>query len=67
VGERAQLKNLAASRTLPHALVRRARVVRWSAEGQSNTEIAERLGWAKATVGKAATAFPRTARGRSVR
>ena len=27
-------------------------MVLWSAEGQSNTEIAERLGWAKATVGK---------------
>ena len=50
--ERTQLKSLAASRSLPHALVCQARVVLWSAEGQSNTENAERLGWAKATVGK---------------
>ena len=52
VDERTQLKSLAASRSLPYALVCRARVVLWSAEGQSNTEIAERLGWAKVTVGK---------------
>jgi putative transposase len=52
VDERTQLKSLAASRTLPHALVCRAKVVLWSAEGQSNTEIAEHLGWAKVTVGK---------------
>jgi len=52
VEERTQLKGLAASRTLPHALVCRAKVVLWSAEGQSNTEIAERLDWTKATVGK---------------
>src|SRR5215469_8243360 len=50
--ERTQLKSLAASRTLPHALVCRAKVVLWSAAGQSNTEIAGRLGWAKVTVGK---------------
>jgi putative transposase len=52
VDERTQLKSLAASRSLPHALVCRAKVVLWSAEGQSNTEIAARLGWAKVTVGK---------------
>lgn len=52
VGERTQLKSLAASRSLPHALVCRAKVVLWSAEGQSNTQVAERLGWAKVTVGK---------------
>jgi putative transposase len=50
--ERTQLKSLAASRSLPHALVSRTKVVLWSAEGQSNSEIAGRLGWAKATVGK---------------
>jgi len=50
--ERTQLKSLAASRSLPHALVCRAKVVLWSAQGQSNTEIAGRLGWAKVTVGK---------------
>jgi putative transposase len=32
--------------------VARAKVVLWSAEGQSNSEIADRLRWTKATVGK---------------
>ena len=43
VDEGTQLKSLAASRSLPHALVCRAKVVLWSAQGQNNTEIAERL------------------------
>src|SRR5882672_9741842 len=50
--ELTQLRSLAASRTLPHALVARARVVLWSANGQSNTQIARRLRWTNATVGK---------------
>jgi len=50
--ERQQLSGLARSRSLPHGIVARAKVVLWSAEGQSNTEIAERLQWTKATVGK---------------
>jgi putative transposase len=50
--ELAQLASLARSRALPHAIVARAKVVLWSAEGSSNTEIAERLQWTKATVGK---------------
>jgi putative transposase len=50
--EDTQLRSLAGSRTLPHALVARARLVLWSADGQSNTQIARRLRWAKATVGK---------------
>lgn len=50
--ERTQLKALSTSRTLPHSLVSRAKVVLWSAEGRSNTEIAGRLAWTKATVGK---------------
>ena len=50
--EQAQLKSLAVSRTLPHALVSRAKAVLWWAQGQTNTEIANRLGWTKATVGK---------------
>lgn len=50
--ERMHLRGLATSRTLPHSLVSRAKVVLWSADGQSNTEIAERLGWTNATVGK---------------
>ena len=50
--ERVQLSSLARSRTLPHAIVARAKVVLWSEEGASNTEIADRLQWTKATVGK---------------
>lgn len=47
-----QVSSLARSRTLPHAIVARANVVLWSAEGATNTEIATRLQWTKATVGK---------------
>lgn len=50
--ERVQLSSLAASRTLPHAIVARARLVLWSSEGISNSEIATRLEWTNATVGK---------------
>src|SRR5215216_5337781 len=50
--EQEQLSSLARSQTLPHGLVARAKVILWSAEGESNTEIADRLGWTKATVGK---------------
>ena len=50
--ERIQLSSLARSRTLPHALVARAKLVLWSAKGQSNSQIAARLSWTKATVGK---------------
>jgi putative transposase len=50
--EQTQLRSLAASRTLPHALGARAQLVLWSAEGDSNTQIARRLRWRNATVGK---------------
>jgi putative transposase len=50
--ERFQLSSLARSRTLPSSLVGRAKLVLWSAEGESNSDIADRLGWTKATVGK---------------
>jgi putative transposase len=50
--EQTQLRSLAASRTLPHSLVARAKLVLWSAQGRSNTEIAIRLRWRNATVGK---------------
>jgi len=50
--EQIQLRGFAHSRTLPHALVCRARLVLWSAEGESNTRIARRLRWTNATVGK---------------
>jgi len=50
--EQAQLSALAASRSLPHALVARAKLVLWAARGESNNAIAERLGWSLPTVGK---------------
>src|SRR5246500_5686699 len=50
--EEKELAGFAASRSLAHALVARARLVLWSAEGRSNSEIARRLRWSKATVGK---------------
>src|ERR1700678_279757 len=50
--ERRELCVFAASRSLPHALVARAQLVLWSAEGVPNAEIGERLNWSKATVGK---------------
>ena len=50
--ERFQLSGLVRSRTLPNSLVARAKVILWSAEGESNSDIAGRLGWTKATVGK---------------
>lgn len=42
--EHAQLSALAASRALPHSLVRRAQIVLRSVAGESNTAIAERFG-----------------------
>ena len=50
--ERAQLKSFARSRSLPAALSARARIVLSSAEGETNSSIAERLKLSKATVGK---------------
>jgi putative transposase len=50
--EQIQLQSFARSRTLPHALVARAKLVLWSAQGESNTRIAHRLRWTQATVGK---------------
>jgi DNA-binding NarL/FixJ family response regulator len=55
--EQETLTGFASSRSLPHALVSRARVVLWSVEGISNAEIAERLNWSKATVGNGASAL----------
>lgn len=49
--ERNQLQGYARSRALPHALMRRAKVVLLSAEGHSNSAIAEALDLAKPTVG----------------
>src|SRR6201984_715485 len=50
--EEKELAGFAASRSLAHALVARARLVLWSAEGRSNAEIARRLRWSQATAGK---------------
>jgi len=50
--ERRELSGFASSRSLPHALVARAQLVLWSAEGVPNAEIGERLSWSKPTVGK---------------
>src|SRR5260370_21696115 len=50
--ERREVSGFAASRSLPHALVSRARLVLLAAEGVPNKEIAERLNWSKPTVGK---------------
>ncbi len=50
--EQIQLKSLAGSRTLPHSMVSRAKLVLWSTQGQTNAEIAQRLGWKDSTVSK---------------
>ncbi len=49
--ERDQLVALIRSRSMPHALVTRARIVLLAADGCSNTAIATRLGLSKPTVG----------------
>jgi putative transposase len=46
------LSSLAPSRTPRQALVARANLVLWSVKRQSNSQIAVRLNWTKATVGK---------------
>lgn len=50
--ERSQLQSFARSRSLPAALSARARIVLWSADGEPNNAIAERLKLTKSTVGK---------------
>src|SRR5258707_7135250 len=42
--DRLQLHALVRSRSMPHSLVRRARIVLLSGEGQSNREVARRCG-----------------------
>ncbi len=49
--ERTHLRRYSRSRSLPHALVRRAQIVLLSAAGRSNTAIAARLGVSMPTVG----------------
>jgi putative transposase len=55
--EAAQLQSFARSRSLPASLCQRARIVLASASGESNTDIAARLGLSKATVGKWRASF----------
>jgi len=50
--QRAQLESLASSRSLPHGLVIRVRIILLSAQGLTNRSIAGRLRWTEATVGK---------------
>src|SRR6266851_4942311 len=50
--EHAQVSALAAARSLPNAIVARAKLVLWAAQGESNSAIAQRLGWSMPTVGK---------------
>ncbi len=49
-GEREQLSAMVNSRSLPHGLVRRARIVLMAADGTSNNTIAERIGLSHQTV-----------------
>ncbi len=50
--QRKQLTAFAASRSTPHAQVMRAKIILLSADGRSNTQIAESLGLTRVTVGK---------------
>jgi putative transposase len=50
--QRAQLDSLAASRSLPHALVTRARIVLMAADGMENIAIADEVGMSRVSVGK---------------
>ena len=49
---RAQLESMARSRSLPHAHVRRAKIVLMSDEGLTNQQIGQQLGLSGASVGK---------------
>jgi putative transposase len=49
--ERDELRSITRSRSMPQSLGTRARIVLLSADGESNTDIAERLGLSKPTVG----------------
>ncbi len=49
--ERDELRCITRSRSMPQSLATRARIVLLSADGESNTDIAERLGLSKPTAG----------------
>jgi len=55
--EHEQLRSLSSSRSLPHGLVRRVRIVLMAAEGLTNRAIAEKIGLSSATVGKWRTRY----------
>ncbi len=65
--EHAQLSALGASRSPPHAMVARAKLVLWAAQGESNNAIAERMGWEPAHGRQMAPALRRTAYSRIAR
>lgn len=50
--QREQLESMATSRSLPHALVMRVRLVLMAAEGVQNIDIAKTVGMTRETVGK---------------
>ncbi len=50
--QREQVESLAASRSLPHALVTRARIALMAADGMENMVIAQRVGMSRISVGK---------------
>jgi putative transposase len=50
--QREQLQSFAASRSLPHAQVERAKIILKAAEGKKNIQIAEELSTTRETVGK---------------
>ncbi len=49
---RAQLESISRSRSMPHMLVRRAKIVLMSEQGLSNQQIGEQIGLSGASVGK---------------
>ena len=55
--EREQLESLANSRSLPHALVTRARMILMASEGLCNSDIAKKVGVTAPTVGKWRTRY----------
>ena len=50
VDTRAQLESIARSRSMPHALVRRAQIILGLDDGETGVEVAERLGVSRITV-----------------
>src|SRR5208337_1680765 len=54
---RQQVEAFAQSRSLPHALVVRAKVILMAAEGMKSIDIAEKVGLSRVSVGKWRTRF----------